>query len=59
MGTIANPEIFKAYDIRWVHGSDFDEDVAQQIGRAFVRVIAALEDKPASELRLGLGATCA
>ena len=55
MGTIANPEIFKAYDIRGVHGSDFDEDVAQQIGRAFVRVIAALEDKPASELRLGLG----
>jgi phosphomannomutase len=55
VGTIANPEIFKAYDIRGVHGSDFDEDVAQQIGRAFVRVIAALEDKPASELRLGLG----
>jgi len=55
VGTIANPEIFKAYDIRGVHGSDFDEDVAQQIGRAFVRVIGALEDKPASELRLGLG----
>ena len=55
MGSIANPEIFKAYDIRGVHGSDFDEDVAQQIGRAFVRVIAALEDKPTSELRLGLG----
>jgi phosphomannomutase len=55
VGTIANPEIFKAYDIRGVHGSDLDADVAQQIGRAFVRVIAALEDKPASELRLGLG----
>jgi len=55
VGSIANPEIFKAYDIRGVHGSDFDEDVAQQIGRAFVRVIGALEDKPASELRLGLG----
>jgi phosphomannomutase len=55
VGSIANPEIFKAYDIRGVHGSDFDEDVAEQIGRAFVRVIAALEDKPASELRLGLG----
>jgi len=55
VGTTANPEIFKAYDIRGVHGSDFDEDVAQQIGRAFVRVIAALEDKPVSELRLGLG----
>ena len=55
MGTIANPEIFKAYDIRGVHGSDIDEVVAEQIGRAFALVIAALEDKPASELRLGLG----
>ena len=55
MGTIANPEIFKAYDIRGVHGSDLDADVAEQIGRAFAQVIAELEDKPASDLRLGLG----
>jgi phosphomannomutase len=55
VGTIANPEIFKAYDIRGVHGSDFDADVAEQIGRAFVRVIAELEGKPAADLRLGLG----
>jgi phosphomannomutase len=52
---IANPEIFKAYDIRGLHGSDLDSGTAEQIGRAFVRVIAELEDKPASELRLGLG----
>jgi phosphomannomutase len=52
---IANPEIFKAYDIRGLHGSDLDPDTAEQIGRAFVRVIAELEDKPESELRLGLG----
>jgi phosphomannomutase len=55
VGTVANPEIFKAYDIRGVHGSDLDADMAEQIGRAFVRVIAELEGKPASDLRLGLG----
>jgi phosphomannomutase len=52
---IANPEIFKAYDIRGLHGTDLDSGTAEQIGRAFVRVIAELEDKPESELRLGLG----
>ena len=52
---LTNPEIFKAYDIRGLYGSDIDADVARLIGRAFVRVIAELEDKPASELRLGLG----
>jgi phosphomannomutase len=51
----ANPAIFKAYDIRGLYGSDIDADVAREIGRAFVRVIAELEGKPASELRLGLG----
>jgi phosphomannomutase len=55
VGTIANPEIFKAYDIRGLYGRDFDAGVAEQIGRAFARVIAELEDKPAAELRLGLG----
>ncbi|HEY1511006.1 MAG TPA: phosphomannomutase/phosphoglucomutase [Solirubrobacteraceae bacterium] len=55
MAPIANPEIFKAYDIRGLHGSDLDSGTAEQIGRAFVRVIAELEDKPSSELRLGLG----
>jgi phosphomannomutase len=55
VGTIANPEIFKAYDIRGVYGSDLDAGIAKQIGRAFARVIAELEDKPASELKLGLG----
>jgi phosphomannomutase len=53
--SVANPEIFKAYDIRGLYGSDIDADLAEQIGRAFVRVIADLEDKPTSDLRLGLG----
>ncbi len=51
----AKPEIFKAYDIRGVHGDDLDPGIAHQIGRAFARVIAALEDKPVAELTLGLG----
>ncbi len=47
--------IFKAYDIRGIHGSDLDEEGARLIGRAFARVIAALEHRPTSELRLALG----
>ena len=55
MSAIANPGIFKAYDIRGVFGSDIDGDVAELIGRAFARVIAELEGKAVSQLRLGLG----
>jgi phosphomannomutase len=53
--SVANPDIFKAYDIRGLYGSDIDAGLAEQIGRAFARVIAELEDKPTPELRLGLG----
>ena len=53
--SVANPDIFKAYDIRGLYGSDIDAGLAEQIGRAFVHVIAELEDKPTGELRLGLG----
>jgi phosphomannomutase len=55
MGATAKPEIFKAYDIRGVYGEDLDAVLAEQIGRAFAQVVAELEDKPTSELRLGLG----
>jgi len=55
VSAIANPEIFKAYDIRGLYGSEIDSKAAELIGRAFVRVIAELEGKPAGELRLGLG----
>jgi phosphomannomutase len=54
MSTV-NPEIFKAYDIRGIHGRDLDAGGAHEIGRAFARVIAELAGKPVSELRLGLG----
>jgi phosphomannomutase len=53
--TALSPEIFKAYDIRGLYGSDIDADAAELIGRAFARVISELEDKPTHELRLGLG----
>jgi phosphomannomutase len=55
VSTVANPEIFKAYDIRGLYGSDIDAALAELIGRAFARVSADLEDKPTAELRLGLG----
>jgi phosphomannomutase len=48
-------EIFKAYDIRGIHGDQLGPEAAEQIGRAFARVIAQLEGKPTNELRLGLG----
>jgi phosphomannomutase len=49
------PEIFKAYDIRGLHGDQLDGDGAEQIGRAFVRVLAGLAGKAPGELRIGLG----
>jgi phosphomannomutase len=48
-------EIFKAYDIRGIYGDQLGPDAAEQIGRAFARVIGQLEGKPTTELRLGLG----
>ncbi len=55
MSAVSNPGIFKAYDIRGLYGSDIDAAAAELIGRAFARVIAELEGKPTTELRLGLG----
>jgi phosphomannomutase len=49
------PDIFKAYDIRAIFGEELDPGGAQLIGRAFARVIGELENKPADQLRLGLG----
>jgi phosphomannomutase len=49
------PEIFKAYDIRGLHGDQLDGEGAEQIGRAFVRVLAGLAGKAPGELRIGLG----
>ncbi len=50
-----NPEIFKAYDIRGLYGSEMDEGTAHAIGRAFARVLARMRGKQAGDLRVGLG----
>jgi phosphomannomutase len=48
-------EIFKAYDIRGLYREQIDGDLAEQIGRAFVRVLGGLTGKAPAELRVGLG----
>ena len=55
MPTTVPQEIFKAYDIRGLYGEQIDGDVAEQVGRAFARVLGELRGKPVSELRVGLG----
>jgi phosphomannomutase len=52
---LIDPSIFKAYDVRGLYPDQIDEDVAYRVGRAFARVLADEEGKPASELRVGLG----
>jgi phosphomannomutase len=49
------PDIFKAYDIRGLYGEQIDGPIAEQIGRAFARVLSDLSGKHVSELRVGLG----
>ena len=49
------PEIFKAYDVRGLYGDDMDGETAYLLGRGFARVLSDLREKPASELRVGLG----
>ena len=43
------PEIFKAYDVRGLYGEQIDGDVAEAVGRAFVRVLGG------GSPRVGLG----
>jgi phosphomannomutase len=50
-----SPDIFKAYDIRGLYGEQIDGDAAEQIGRAFVRVLATLAGRAPDGLRIGLG----
>ena len=53
--TEIKPEIFKAYDVRGLYGSEMDGEVNYQLGRAFARVLGDLRSKPVAELRIGLG----
>ncbi len=52
---LAPPGIFKAYDIRGLHGEEMDATTAHAIGRAFARVLARLRGVEPSQLRVGLG----
>jgi phosphomannomutase len=47
--------IFKAYDIRGIHGEEMAETDAVLIGAAFCRVLADLIGKDPADLRIGLG----
>src|SRR3954466_9306995 len=47
-------QIFKAYDVRGLYGDDIDEGTAEQLGRAFVRVLADLAGKEVGDLRVGV-----
>jgi phosphomannomutase len=51
----APSQIFKAYDVRGLYGEQIDGDVAEELGRAFVRVLAGLAGKTPADLRVGLG----
>jgi phosphomannomutase len=55
MPTTVPHEIFKAYDVRGLYGEQIDGDVAEQVGRAFARVLGGLRGRPVSDLRIGLG----
>jgi phosphomannomutase len=55
MSALSHPEVFKAYDVRGLHGEELNPETAHAIGRSFARVIAGMEAKPTSQLRLGLG----
>ena len=59
MPTTVPHEIFKAYDVRGLYGEQIDGDVAEQIGRAFARVLAGLRGSPRASCGSGSGATCA
>lgn len=51
----APDEIFKAYDIRGLYGEQIDGDLAEAIGRAFVRVLSQMTGRDTSDLGIGLG----
>ena len=50
-----DPGIFKAYDVRGLYPDQINADVAEGLGRGFVRVLAGMAGKPQDELRIGLG----
>jgi phosphomannomutase len=49
---IVNPAIFKAYDIRGIYPTDLDENVAYQVGRAFVTLLGCQKVIVGRDMRL-------
>jgi phosphomannomutase len=52
---VTDPSIFKAYDVRGLYPEQMDEALAYRIGRAFPRVLADLQGKPAEEQTIAVG----
>ena len=50
-----DPEIFKAYDVRGKYPEQIDENIAYGLGRGFAQVLADLEGKSVSDLRIAVG----
>src|SRR5690349_13086579 len=50
-----DPSVFKAYDVRGIYGEQLDAGAAEQIGRAFARVLGTLAGKAPTDLRIGVG----
>ncbi len=47
-----DPGVFKAYDVRGLHGSEIDEDGAERIGRAYVGLTGAKRIAVGHDVRL-------
>lgn len=50
--SVIDPSIFKAYDIRGVYPDQLDENIAYQVGRAFVEFLHAKRIAVARDMRL-------
>jgi phosphomannomutase len=56
MATAPPPaSIFKAYDVRGIHGTEMDGDTAYLLGRGFARLLGQLRDKETEDLGIGIG----
>ena len=47
-----NPSIFKAYDIRGLYPGEINDEIARQIGRAFVTYLKATRVGVSRDMRL-------
>jgi phosphomannomutase len=56
---IINPGIFKAYDIRGLYPGEINEDIARQIGRAFIAYLKATRIAVSRDMRVSSPAIAA